>query len=141
MSWRRILLLSIALVLVVAATTWALLQNSNVATDFVRRELERRFATPITLADTTIELEAGRLRLEGLELTDPTAPDRALARVRRGHVDVQLDPLGAGVSPRHVVIEGLELELGPTIQTAAQLLRPRPAPRPRTHAALRTGAR
>lgn len=129
MSWRRILLLSIALVLVVAATTWALLQNSNVATDFVRRELERRFATPITLADTTIELEAGRLRLEGLELTDPTAPDRALARVRRGHVDVQLDPLGAGVSPRHVVIEGLELELGPTIPTAAQLLRPRPAPR------------
>ncbi|MEC8653573.1 MAG: hypothetical protein VXY92_13535 [Planctomycetota bacterium] len=123
MSWRRILLLSIALVLVVAATTWSLLQNSNVATDFVRRGLQKLFVTPVALAETTIELEAGRLRIEGLEIRDPTAPERALVRVQRGSVDVQLDPFGAGVAPRQVVIEGLELEAGPALPTAELLLR------------------
>ena len=87
MSWRRILLLSIALVLVVAATTWSLLQNSNVATDFVRRGLQKLFVTPVELAETTIELEAGRLRIEGLEIQDPSAPERALVRSPRGGVE------------------------------------------------------
>ena len=107
MSWRRILLLSIALVAVLFATTWALLQNSNVATEFVRRELQKAFATPVEVAATSIGLQAGRLQLDGFRLTDPTAPERALARFETGRVDVQIDPFGAWVTPRHVVVQGL----------------------------------
>ena len=127
MSWRRILLLSTVLVAVLFATTWALLQNSNVATEFVRRELQKAFATPVEVAATSIGLQAGRLQLDGFRLTDPTAPERALARFETGRVDVQVDPFGAGVAPRHVVVEGLHLELGPAVPTTEQLLAASPA--------------
>ena len=130
MSWRRILLLSIALVAVLFATTWALLQNSNVATEFVRRELQKAFATPVEVAATSIGLQAGRLQLDGFRLTDPTAPERALARFETGRVDVQIDPFGAWVTPRHVVVQGLELELGPDIPTVDQLLASAPPSAP-----------
>ncbi|MCK5943023.1 MAG: hypothetical protein KAI24_13680, partial [Planctomycetes bacterium] len=125
MSWRRILLLSIALVSVLAVVTWASLQNSDVATDFVRRELKNVFAARVEVANTSLGLEAGRLQIEGFTLADPAYPHRALARFTTGRVDAQLDPFGAGVAPRHVVVEGLELEAGPRFPTAAELLRPR----------------
>ncbi|MFN3241516.1 MAG: hypothetical protein ACE37K_08380 [Planctomycetota bacterium] len=127
MSWRRILLLSIALVSVLAVATWALLQNSDVATEFVRREVQNVFATRAEVASTAIGLEAGRLQIEGFELADPTQPERALVRIAKGRLDAQLDPFGAGIAPRHVVVEGLEIEAGPTFPTAAQLLKPREA--------------
>jgi len=130
MSWRRILLLSIALVSVLALATWALLQNSDVATDFVRRELQNVFATRAEIARTSIGLEAGRLQIEGFELADPTRPERALVKFAQGRVDAQIDPLGAGIAPRHVVIEGLEIDAGPTFPTAEQLLKPRESTSP-----------
>ena len=130
MSWRRILLFSIALVAVLTATTWGLLQNSNVATDFIRRELQTVFATPIEIGDTAIDLEAGRLSLEGVRLADPTNAKRAIARFRSGKVDVQFDPLGAGIAPRYAVFEGLEVEAGPHFPTTSQLLRQGSKPAP-----------
>lgn len=125
MSWRRILLLSIALVSVLAVATWALLQNSDVATEFVRRELQKVFATRAEVANTAIGLQAGRLQIEGFELGDPTQNDRTLVRVATGRLDAQIDPFGQGLAPRHVVLEGLEIEAGPTFPTPEQLLKPR----------------
>ena len=122
MSWRRILLSTIALVVVLTATTFAVLQNSNAATDFVRRELAKLLVVAAQLDDTSLQLQQGRFELQGLSITDPTHPSRSLLRLRRGYVDVQFDPLGVLVSPRHLVLEGLELEVGPTLPAPAQLL-------------------
>ena len=128
MSWRRILLLSTALVAVLTSTTWALLQDSNVATDFLRRELQKRFATHVDIDDTTIRLQAGSLQIDGFTLADPTTSERTLAQFRTARVDVQLDPLGAGVALRHVMVEGLQLIVGPTMPTAADLMTELTAP-------------
>lgn len=121
MSWRRILLLSMVLVIALVATTLALLQNSSAATEFVRRSLSAALAPQVDVAATTIELQAGRLSVSGLEVHDPTAPGRRLLRVPSGHVDLQIEPFGDGVALRHVLLEGAEIELGPTWPTAAQL--------------------
>ncbi|MGK0157771.1 MAG: hypothetical protein ACI9SE_004754, partial [Neolewinella sp.] len=112
MNWRRILLLSIALVSVLGITTWALLQNSQVATDFVRRELKQAFAAPTEIGATSINLEAGRLQIRDFEVVDPTYPDRKLAQIETANIDVQSDLFGAGVQLRHVILEGLKIECG-----------------------------
>tara|TARA_R110002072_G_scaffold46591_10_gene129277 strand:+ start:324688 stop:328290 length:3603 start_codon:yes stop_codon:yes gene_type:complete len=124
MNWRRILLLSIALVSVLGITTWALLQNSDVATEFVRRQLKQAFTTPTEIANTSINLEAGRLQISGLQITDPSNPTRKLARVATANIDVQSDLFGDGVQLRHVSIEGLDVECGPTWPTLTELLQP-----------------
>ena len=113
MNWRRILLLSIALVSVLGITTWALLQNSDVATEFVRRQLNQAFATRVGIAATTINLEAGRLQITDFQLADPTKPQRNLAQVATANIDVQADILGKGIQLRHVSLDGLDLEIGP----------------------------
>ena len=116
MSWRRILLSTIALVVVLTATTLALLQNSTAATDFVRRELEQLFVTAVALDQTSLHLQQGRIELQGFSIADPTRPDRSLVKLRRGHLDVQLDPFGALVAPRHLVLDGLEIAAGPSLR-------------------------
>ena len=72
MNWRRILMLSIALVSVLGITTWALLQNSDVATEFVRRQLKQAFTAPTEIGATSINLEAGRLHIRDFQVVDPT---------------------------------------------------------------------
>ncbi|MGC6487720.1 MAG: hypothetical protein ACON4Z_08765 [Planctomycetota bacterium] len=124
MSWRRILLSTIALVVVLTATTLALLQNSSAATDFVRRQLESLILPAVRLDDTALQLQQGRFELRGLTVADPRHPDRALAGFERAYVDVQLDPLAGLVAPRHLVVEGLELTAGPELPEPAQLLAP-----------------
>ena len=138
MSWRRILLLSTALVAVLASITWALLQDSNVATDFLRRALQKRFAAEVDINDTTIRMQAGSLRIDGFTLADPTTSDRTFARFRTARVDVQVDPFGAGVAPRYVVVEGLQLIAGPTIPSAADLMKEIAAPKDDADAGLLT---
>lgn len=123
MSWRRILLLSIALVAVLATTTWTMLQNSSAATDFVRRALQAAFVPRLELADTRLELAAGRLALHELRLADPTYGGRDLLRIERGHVDVQAAPLDSGIALRHVLVDGFTIELGPTWPDTTGLLR------------------
>ncbi|MFK7742096.1 MAG: hypothetical protein AB8H80_17405 [Planctomycetota bacterium] len=127
MSWRRILLLSTAIVVVLGIVTWAMLQNSSVATDFVRRELQQRLRPQTQLAATSVQLQAGRLAVEGLAIADPLYPERTLLRVARGHVDVQADPFGKGLALRHIAFDGVELEAGPDWPTANDLLQQPPA--------------
>lgn len=125
MNWRRILLLSIALVSVIGIATWALLQNSDVATEFVRRRLNQVFASPVSIESTSIHLEGGRLSIRDFRLADPNqdaSRPRDLVHIENAHVDAAADPFGKGVQLRHVVVEGLTIECGPTMPTVAQLL-------------------
>ncbi|MCB9877514.1 MAG: hypothetical protein H6835_07935 [Planctomycetes bacterium] len=123
MSWRRIALLSLALVTVLAVVTWALLQHSGAATALVRRELVRLLQGRAELESTQVELTAGRLDFRGLRVGDPTQPERDLLRVASGHVGVQAAPFAGGVALRHVLLEGLAIEAGPTFPRPDQLLR------------------
>lgn len=125
MNWRRILLLSIALVSVLGITTWAMLQNSDFATEFVRRRLNEAFATRAEISATSINLEAGQLTISGLELGDPTHPERTLARVATTKISAQADLFGAGVQLRHISLEAPEFECGPSWPTLTDLLQPR----------------
>ncbi|HIE72342.1 MAG TPA: hypothetical protein EYP98_20450 [Planctomycetes bacterium] len=126
MNWRRILLLSIALVSVLGITTWAVLQNSDLATEFVRRQLNEAFAPRTEIAGTSINLEAGRLTITGFELAVPSHPERTLAHVATTTIDAQADLFGVGFQLRHVVLQGPEFECGPTWPTLTDLLKPRP---------------
>ena len=123
MSWRRILLLSLAFVLALGGATWALLQNSNAATELVAHELERLLATDVRIDDTRIDLTAGRLSVRSLRVADPTAPGRALLTAETVHVEVAAEPLAPRLALHAVVAEDVVVELGPTLPTAAQLLR------------------
>lgn len=127
MSWRRILLLSLVFVLALCGATWIVLQRSDAATSLVERGLAERLATPATVATTEIDLAAGRLTVRGLEVEDPTRPGTALLRAERVELDAELD-LGDLVGLRRVAITGLAIDVGATIPTAAQLLRPNPEP-------------
>jgi len=124
MNWRRILLLSIALVSVLGITTWALLQNSDVATNFVRQKLKHAFMAATEIGATSINLEAGRLQISDFQVADPAYPDRKLAHIETAKIDVQPDLFGSGVQLRHVSIEGLGLEIGPVWPTISSLLAP-----------------
>jgi hypothetical protein len=127
MNWRRILLLSIVLVSVLGIITWALLQNSEVATEFVRRQLQEVFATRASIGGTSINLEAGRLAIRDFELANPSNPDRNLVHIRKVSIDAQADLFGAGAQLRHVILEGLEFECGPTWPALTELLRTMPS--------------
>jgi len=127
MSWRRILLLSIALVAVLGTVTWSLLQHSDIATEVVKKELSKLFAARTDVRATRLELGAGRLAIEGVTLADPTVEGRDLVRIDKGFVEAQADPLGDGMQPRHVVVEGLHIECGPTWPTPELLLKERAA--------------
>ncbi|MBL8729819.1 MAG: hypothetical protein JNM25_15435 [Planctomycetes bacterium] len=123
MSWRRILLLTLAFVVALGTATWALLQNSDAATELVAHELRRRLAVDASVADTRIDLVAGRLSVRGLRIDDPTRPGQALLRVENLHVDVAANPLGSLIGLQTVVADGVEIEFGPVLPAAEQLLR------------------
>lgn len=123
MSWRRILLLSLAFVAVLAIATWAVLQNSGAATRIVQRELGQVLAAPAQIAGTAIDVAAGRLSIRDLRVGDPTRPGQTLLAVDTIHVDVGANPFGNLLGLHAVVVDGVTLELGPDLPTAEQLLR------------------
>lgn len=122
MSWRRILLFSLLLVVALGGATWALFQHSDAATQLCRERLAALFRPQTDVAATRIEIGAGRLEFRGLAVADPTVPGRSLVQIARGHVDVRFDPFGTLIAPRHVVVEGLRIEAGPIWPTLAELL-------------------
>ncbi len=127
MSWRRILLLTLAFVLALGAATWALLQNSHAATQLVTHELRRLLVPEASVDDTSVDLTIGRLSVRGLRVDDPTQAGRALLKVDNLYVDVAANPFGSLLDLQAVFLEGLEIELGPTLPTVDQLLRSAPA--------------
>jgi len=122
MSWRRILLLTLAFVVALGGATWALLQNSDAATELVTHELRRLLATGAAVDGTRLDLAAGRLSVHGLRVDDPTRAGRTLLQIENLHVDVAGNPFGPLLGLHAVVAEGIEIELGPTLPTTDQLL-------------------
>ncbi len=124
MSWRRILLLSLVFVLALAATSVVVFQRSDAATRLATTELQKVFATPSSIAGTEIDVAAGRLTVRGLRIDDPTRPGQALATAGTIHLDVSANPFGNLLGMHSVILEDVEIALGPRLPTAAQLLRP-----------------
>jgi len=122
MSWRRILLLSLVFVVALGVATLAVLQNSGAATQLVGRELQQLFATPATIASSAIDVANGRLSVRGVRVVDPTQAPAALLTVDTVHLDVDANPFGDPLGIHAVVVEGVEVRLGPTLPTAEQLL-------------------
>lgn len=124
MSWRRILLLSLVFVVLLFGATLALLQGSGAATPIVARELEHLLATRASVASTSIDVPNGSLSIRGLRVDDPTRPGEALLTVESARVDVSTNPFADVLGVHAVVIEGVEIDLGPELPRADSLLRP-----------------
>lgn len=124
MSWRRIFLFSLLFVLALGGVTWAILQRSDAATAVVRRELAKALAAPTSVAATAIDLAAGRLAIDGLRVDDPTRPGTPLVSVGELSLSVDANPLGDLLGLHSVVLDDVEVDLGPTLPTLAQLVRP-----------------
>jgi hypothetical protein len=127
MSWRRILLFSIVILLALGTGTWLIVQRSDAATSYLRRELTNYVVTPASVASTAIDLSQGRLSVFGLRIDDPTRPGTALLQVAEAHIEVEANPLGELWSLHGLSIEGATIDLGPTLPRLDQLLRDLPA--------------
>lgn len=122
MSWRRILLLSLALVLALAGGTWLLVDRSALATDLVRRELAALLRPACSVAATSIELGSARVALQDLRVADPLHPGRDLLHVERAAVDAGLRFGAPWLSITGVAVDGFAIEVGPQWPTLADLL-------------------
>jgi hypothetical protein len=126
MSWRRILLLSLVLVLLLVGATWALLHRTTAATQIVQRELQALLLPTTSLGGTSLDLTRGRLTAERLRIDDPTRPGTALLAIDSAGVDI--GPSFTSLLGVHgVVVDGFRLDLGTELPTSTQLLRPQPA--------------
>ncbi len=124
MSWRRILLFSIVILIALGTATWLIVQRSDAATSFVRRQLAEFVVAPASVTSTAIDLGRGRLSLHGLQLLDPTRPGTALLQVDDAHVEIEANPLGELWSLHGLSLDGVTLDLGPVLPRLDQLLRP-----------------
>lgn len=123
MSWRRVLLLSLAFVLVLCCVTWVVLQRSGAATVVVQRRLAELLAAEARIEATELDLANGRLIVRGLQVLDPVRPGTALLTAAHIDIDVAVDPFGNFVNAHRVAIRGLVLDLGARLPSAAQLFR------------------
>jgi hypothetical protein len=125
MSWRRILLWSALLLVIVVAATIGFLHHTGAATEVLRRELQAVFAAPVGLDGSDLDVANGRLTVRGLRLGDPRLTTRDLLHVEELQADVQANPL-AGLGIERVVATGVRIEAGPSWPSPADVLRPRP---------------
>jgi hypothetical protein len=124
MSWRRILLLSCAIIALLAIATWAALVRGDAATAIVRRELQALFRTPADLASATVDLGKGRATLRDLRLG--AASDGLEVACAGIDVDAGFGAGGALVGLHAVHVRGLRVALGPRLPDVAALLREAP---------------
>lgn len=123
MSWRRVLLLSLAIVAVVAAATWAVLVRGDAATGLARRELQALFAVPADLAEVAIDLGRGSAAVKGLRLGAQSVGVEAA--VDAIEADAAFGVGGSLIGIHAVRVRGLAVRLGPTAPDFGALLRPR----------------
>jgi hypothetical protein len=126
MSWRRILLLSLVLVVALVGATWIVLQRSDAATQIVRRELQALFRTATSVESTELDVGLGRLTARGVRIGDPTRAGAALLAVDRVDLDVAIASGSEFVGVHAVTVDGFVLAGGPTLPALADLLAPRP---------------
>lgn len=121
MSWRRVLLLSLAIVAVVAIATWAVLVRGDAATVLVRRELQALFAVPADLAAVAIDLGRGSAAVRGVRLDGAAAG--VTASIDAVEADAAFGAGGALLGLHAVRVHGLAVRLGPQAPDFAALLR------------------
>lgn len=121
MSWRRVLVLSLAVVAVVTVATWAVLVRGGAATRLARRELQALFAVPADLAELALDLGRGSAVVRGLRLD---AVDVA-ATVEAIEADFAFGAGGGLIGVHAVRVRGLDARLGPTPPDFGALLRTR----------------
>jgi hypothetical protein len=123
MSWRRILLLSLVLVVLMVAGTWFLLQRSSAPARILQRELQAALLPAATLGSVRLELGRGRVHATDLRIDDPKRTGQALLAAAALEVDVGIDPFGTLLAVDRLVVDGFQIDLGPELPTAADLLR------------------
>lgn len=130
LSWRRILLLTSAFLVLLLGTTWFVLQKTDATTALVRRELAKALATGFVLQHAEIDIANGVLTLEGLQLRDPVQPSRDLLRCDRVRLAIDANPLGELLAVHSIEIDGLELwlDLSRRLPSLPELLRQHDGP-------------
>ncbi len=123
MSWRRILLFTLIFAVLLGIATWGLLQRTEAITEFLRGQLATFLRPAATLQRASVDAVRGRLTLEGLRIDDPVRADKVLLTLEKADCDVELNPLGDLLSLHLVEIDGLSLDLGPSLPSPEQLLR------------------
>lgn len=127
-SWKRTLLLFLACVVSLAATTWFVLRKTGVAKAFVQRMLAERISTPFAIADADLDLGRGTLRLSRLEIAHPTVKDRPLLRARDIDVSMNTNPLGEVGRVDKIVLRGVRIDdlqvSGPHALRLSDILKP-----------------
>ncbi len=122
MSWRRILLYSLVLVIALGGVTWSVLHRSDAASGIVQRQLDALLLAPVTLGGTELDLGAGRIIVRELHIADPNRPGQPLLRAAQVDLDASFD-IGQIVALRRVGVSGLEVDIGENPPALAQLLR------------------
>src|SRR5262245_6240068 len=127
MSWRRILLLTAGLLVVLLVATGFVLQRTGAVTGIVRSLLEHRLAAPFRLDRAQADLFGGSLTMYDLALADPTRPGTDLVSADSLQLGVETDPLGNVLGAIHeVVVDGPRVDLDLTddhVPTLPRLLR------------------
>ncbi len=126
MSWRKILMLTVALLAGLLATTWIVLQQTGAAAALVRSLLRDALAADFTLRDAEVDLGQGTLTLRGLRIGDPARSGADLAEVASLRIGVDTNPLGDILRVHEVEVRGLALRLdlaSGRLPTLGELLR------------------
>jgi hypothetical protein len=124
MSWRRIVLLSLALVAVIGTITALVLQRTDAATTLLRNELQALLRPKASLAGSSIDVGRGRLTLQGLRVEDPLRAGSNLLACETIHVDVGTVLALPPVAVSHIAIDGFTIDLGPGLVDLPRLLAP-----------------
>lgn len=126
MSWRRIILLTAGLLVLLLAATWIVLQKTGAARTLVQAALQRLLTVDFALRDAVIDLAGGTLTLQDLHIADPVRPGSPLVRVERVQLGIDPNPLGSPLSVHAVEISGLDLQVDLTagrLPALAEILR------------------
>lgn len=126
MTWRRILLLTSAFLLLLLGGAYAVLRI-NGARDLVLTAMGSVLACKYELAAADIDVTGGALTLLGLKLGDPARPGVSMLELQEARVMAEIDPFGSLLAVRSVAIDGLavDLDLLRGVPRAEQLLKRR----------------
>lgn len=123
MTWRRITILTAAIVAALLVGTWFVLQRTGVARDFVRQRLGELLATSFHLQDAQVDLFGGSITLEDIAISDPAREGKNLVAADSVHLGVEADPLGNVLALHEVEVDGLRVDIDLTAAHAPDLSR------------------
>lgn len=127
LSWRRILLLTVAFALLLLTGTLVVVRQTGAVKHLVETALQQLLAAKFTLQDAHVDLADGVLTIADLRVEDPRLPGTDLLRCERARLAVDTNPLGELLAVREVTLDGLQLhlDLSQPLPALQLLLRPR----------------